>query len=160
LTVAGWGCGRGRSRAGGIVERVRLIPDEPPSCGIDFQQTVDRLLWKEITAWHATSEYALITLFAGAENTLRLFHHDKWNASTENDRAVQIKNELVQLYNEQTEFYRKGGRLKQTNSEIAEFEKRRERVRALFAELEQVRNVDRRLLEPDEPILPNRVPIM
>jgi hypothetical protein len=83
----------------------------------------------------------------------------KWNASTENDRAVQIKNELVQLYNEQTEFYRKGGRPKHTNSEIAEFEKRRDRVRALFAELEQVRNMDSLLLEPDEPILPNRLPI-
>jgi len=66
---------------------------------------------------------------------------DKWKASRENDRAVQIKNELVQLYNEQTEFYRKGGRPKHTSSEIAEFEKRRERVRALFAELEHVRSV-------------------
>ena len=47
----------------------------------------------------------------------------------------------MQLYNEQTEFYRKGGRAKHTKSEIAEFEKRRERVRALFEELEQVRNV-------------------
>jgi len=37
----------------------------------------------------------------------RAFMSDKWNASTENDRAVQIKNELVQLYNEQTEFYRR-----------------------------------------------------
>jgi hypothetical protein len=64
---------------------------------------------------------------------------DKWNA---NDRAVQIKNELVQLYNEQTAFYGKdGGRSNHTKSEIAEFEKRRERVRELFAELEQLRNV-------------------
>jgi hypothetical protein len=50
------------------------------------------------------------------------------------------------------EFYRKGGRPKHTNSEIAEFEKRRDRVRALFAELEQVRNMDSLLLEPDEPM--------
>jgi hypothetical protein len=45
----------------------------------------------------------------------------------------------VQLFNEQTEFFRKGGRTKHTKSEIAEYEKRRERVRALFAELEQLR---------------------
>jgi len=54
-----------------------------------------------------------------------------------NDRAAQIKNELVQLYNKQTEFYRKGGLSRHTKDEIAEFEKRRERVRALFREVEQ-----------------------
>jgi hypothetical protein len=64
---------------------------------------------------------------------------DKWNASTQNDRAVQIKNELVQLYNEQTVFYGKGGQSKHTKSEIAEFEKRRERVRERFVELEELR---------------------
>jgi hypothetical protein len=64
---------------------------------------------------------------------------DKWDNSKNNDRAVQIKNELVQVFNEQTEFFRKGGRAKHTKSEIAEYEKRRERVRALFAELEHLR---------------------
>ena len=64
---------------------------------------------------------------------------DKWNA---NETAVQIKNELVRLYNEQTAFYGKGGRRSNhTKSEIAELEKRRERVRELFAELERLRNV-------------------
>jgi hypothetical protein len=64
---------------------------------------------------------------------------DKWNGSTQNDREVQIKNELVQLYNEQTVFYGNGGQSKHTKSEIAEFEKRRERVRERFAELEELR---------------------
>jgi hypothetical protein len=63
----------------------------------------------------------------------------KRKASRQGDRAVEIRNELVQLFNEQTEFFRKGGRTKHTKSEIAEYEKRRERVRALFAELEQLR---------------------
>jgi hypothetical protein len=53
------------------------------------------------------------------------------------ERRNQIKNELVRLYNEQTEFYRKRGRSKQTASQITEFDKRRERIRELFAELEQ-----------------------
>jgi hypothetical protein len=65
----------------------------------------------------------------------------KRDSFARNDRSSQIRDELVQLYNEQTEFYRKGGRAKHTKNEIAEFEKRRERVRALFEELEQVRNV-------------------
>jgi hypothetical protein len=64
---------------------------------------------------------------------------DKWEIARKNDRAFQIKNELVQLLNEQTEFFRKGGRMEHTKSEIADYEKRCERVRALFAELEQVK---------------------
>ena len=61
-------------------------------------------------------------------------------ASRQHGRAAEIKNELVQLYNEQAEFYRKGGRSKYTMAEIAEHEKRRERVRKLFEELEQTRD--------------------
>lgn len=49
----------------------------------------------------------------------------------------QIKEELTQLFNQQTEFYRRGGRTKLSASEIAQFDKRRQRIRALFAELEQ-----------------------
>jgi hypothetical protein len=64
---------------------------------------------------------------------------DKWDNSKKNDRAARIKNELVQLFNEEAEFFRKGGQAKHTKSEIAEYEKRRERVRALFAKLEQLR---------------------
>ena len=52
-------------------------------------------------------------------------------------RRDQIKNELAKLFHEQAEFYRKGGRSRHTKDDIAEFEKRRERVRALFRELEQ-----------------------
>jgi hypothetical protein len=59
------------------------------------------------------------------------------NSTGQNDRSTQIKKELVELFNAQTLFYRKGGASKHTQGEIAEFEKRRERVRALFAELKQ-----------------------
>jgi hypothetical protein len=64
---------------------------------------------------------------------------DKWDISRKNDRAVQIKHELVQLFNEQAAFFRRGGRARHTKFEIAEYETRRERVRALFAELEQLK---------------------
>ena len=47
------------------------------------------------------------------------------------------KDELTQLFCKQTEFYRRGGRTQLSASEIAEFDKRRQRIRALFAELEQ-----------------------
>jgi hypothetical protein len=56
--------------------------------------------------------------------------------------ALHFRNELVRLYNEQTEFYKEGGESKHTKSAITEYEKRRERVRALFAELEQLRKDD------------------
>ena len=51
----------------------------------------------------------------------------------------EIRNELVRLYYEQTEFYKSGGESTHMKSAITEYEKRRERVRALFAELEQLR---------------------
>jgi len=83
------------------------------------------------------SENTHFSLFASAWNTSKVFvMSHNWNASRQNDRAVEIKNELVQLYNQQTEFHKKGGRSKHTEAEMAEYEKRRERVRALFAELE------------------------
>ncbi len=46
-----------------------------------------------------------------------------------------IKNELLRLFNEQAEFFKKGARAKQMPSEVAAYEKRRERIRGLFAEL-------------------------
>ena len=55
------------------------------------------------------------------------------------DREGHIKNELMGLFNEQTEFFRKGGQAKHTRTEIEEYEKRRERIRRLFAELEELR---------------------
>jgi hypothetical protein len=65
---------------------------------------------------------------------------DKRASRQHGSRAAEIKNELLQLYNEQADFYRKGGRSKHTMAEVAEHEKRRERVRKLFEELEQTRD--------------------
>jgi hypothetical protein len=59
--------------------------------------------------------------------------------STRSDRVSDISNELLQLFNQQTEFFRKGGRAKQTQTAIAEYEMRRERIRGLFAELDELR---------------------
>jgi hypothetical protein len=78
-------------------------------------------------------------VFACASRASNLFIMLKRKASRQADRAVEIRNELVWLYHEQTEFYRKGGESKHPKSAITEYEKRRERVRALFAELEQLR---------------------
>jgi hypothetical protein len=54
---------------------------------------------------------------------------DKWDNSKTNDRALQIKHELVQLFNEQTEFLeRAGGRstrslkLRNTRKGVSVFE--------------------------------------
>jgi hypothetical protein len=57
--------------------------------------------------------------------------------SESSQQTKQIKDELTQLFYKQTEFYRRGGRTKCTASEIAEFDKRRQRIRELFAKLEQ-----------------------
>ena len=62
------------------------------------------------------------------------------NYANPSERKREIQNELARLYNAQTEFYRKGSRAKNSNHEIAEFEKRREQIRALFKELEHLRN--------------------
>ena len=50
-----------------------------------------------------------------------------------NDRASEIKKELAQLFSEQTAFFSKDVRTRQ-ETEIADYEKRRERIRELFAE--------------------------
>jgi hypothetical protein len=63
----------------------------------------------------------------------------KGDTLSRNDRASQIRDELARLYNEQTEFYRNGARAKHTETEIAECEKRRQVIRGLFAELDEVR---------------------
>ena len=55
------------------------------------------------------------------------------------DRTDQIKSELGRLFNEQAAFFKKGNRAAHTNTEIAEYEKRRERIRELFAELDELR---------------------
>jgi hypothetical protein len=56
--------------------------------------------------------------------------------------SSQIREELVRLFFEQTEFYRDGARTKHTETELAECEKRRERIRGLFAELDELRKVE------------------
>jgi hypothetical protein len=53
------------------------------------------------------------------------------------DRASEISSELLRLYNQQAEFFRMGVRV--TPEELREYEKRRGRVRELFAELSQLR---------------------
>ncbi len=60
---------------------------------------------------------------------------------TRSDRLSHISKELLQLFNQQTEFFRKGGRAKQMQAAIAEYETRRERIRGLFAELDELRKV-------------------
>ena len=67
---------------------------------------------------------------------------DKEDISSRNDRSSQIRKELAQLYNEQTEFYRNGARVKHRETEIAEYEKRRESIRRLFAELDELRKAE------------------
>ncbi len=67
---------------------------------------------------------------------------DKEDISSRNDRSSQIRNKLAQLYNEQTEFYRNGARAKHLETEIAEYEKRRKRIRGLFAELDELRKAE------------------
>ena len=56
-----------------------------------------------------------------------------------NDRASQIRDELARLYTEQTEFYRNGARATHTKVEIVECEKRRQVIRDLYAELDELR---------------------
>jgi cell shape-determining protein MreC len=57
-------------------------------------------------------------------------------------RKDQIKSELGRLFNEQAAFFKKGNRAAhnntENNTEIAEYEKRRERIRELFAELDEL----------------------
>ena len=66
----------------------------------------------------------------------------KSDISGRNDEVSQIKNELARLFNEQTEFFRKGAWAKHTETDLAEYEKRRERIRGLFAELDGLRKTE------------------
>jgi uncharacterized protein YdeI (YjbR/CyaY-like superfamily) len=63
------------------------------------------------------------------------------NISGQEGRSLQIRNELVQLFNEQKKFFEKGGLAKATQAETAGYEQRRERIRALFTELGEMRKV-------------------
>jgi hypothetical protein len=50
-------------------------------------------------------------------------------------RSTEIGNELMRLFDQQTEFLSKTA---PTPEEVSEYERRRERTRELFAELEQL----------------------
>ena len=54
-------------------------------------------------------------------------------------RKDQIKSELGKLFNEQAPFFKKGNRAAHNPTEVAEYERRRERIRELFAELDELR---------------------
>jgi len=64
---------------------------------------------------------------------------DLWDIPGHSDRGSQISNELGGLFTQQTEFFRKGTRAKHTAHEFSEYEKRRERIRKLFAELSELK---------------------
>ena len=55
------------------------------------------------------------------------------------ERRKQISDELSRLFSEQTEFFKKGTLRSHTPDELFKYEKIRERVRELFAELERLR---------------------
>jgi hypothetical protein len=60
----------------------------------------------------------------------------KWDIPRYEERISEIRRELVQLLNKQTEFFRKGHR--HTAEELRDYEASREHVRELFAELEKL----------------------
>jgi len=84
-------------------------------------------------------EIYAFSLIAGVPRSTHNFVMGDSDISPRNDRSSQIRNEPAQLYNEQTEFYGNGARAKHMETEIAEYEKRRERIRGLFAELDELR---------------------
>ena len=86
-------------------------------CLLDWQDTVPSLR----ALWSTPKSFIMSDDISGSE------------------RVSQIRNELARLFTEQTEFFRKGGRAKQTQAAIAEYETRRERIRRLFAELDELR---------------------
>ena len=61
----------------------------------------------------------------------------KWDIPRHEERMSEIRQELAQLLNEQTEFFRKGPR--HTAEELRDYVASCERVRGLFAELEGLR---------------------
>jgi hypothetical protein len=67
---------------------------------------------------------------------------DKDHISRSNDRSSQIRDELATLYTEQSDFYRDGARTKHTPAELAECENRRQLIRRLFQELDELRKTD------------------
>ena len=60
----------------------------------------------------------------------------KWDIPRYEERMSEIRRELAQLLNEQTEFFKKGPR--HTAEELRDYEASRERVRELFVELDKL----------------------
>ena len=56
-------------------------------------------------------------------------------------RVSQIKTELADLFKAQTQFFKRGTRARHTDDDIEEYEQRREQIRQLFAELEDLQKV-------------------
>jgi hypothetical protein len=59
------------------------------------------------------------------------------NLPRHEERKAEISRELTQLFNEQTQFFRKGPR--HSAEELRDYEAARARVRELFDELERLR---------------------
>jgi hypothetical protein len=64
---------------------------------------------------------------------------DLWDIPGQGDRVSQMSDELGRLFPQQTEFFRKGARVKHNPNESSAYEKRHERIRALFAELSELK---------------------
>jgi hypothetical protein len=60
----------------------------------------------------------------------------KWD-----ERSFQISQELGRLLTKQTEFFKKGAREGHTPDELREYSESQDRVRELFAELEELRKI-------------------
>ena len=61
------------------------------------------------------------------------------NSISHTDRSHQIRDELARLYIEQNDFYRDSARANHTETESAQYERRRKRILELFAELDGLR---------------------
>ena len=59
----------------------------------------------------------------------------------DSQQRLQISDELGRLLAQQTQFFRNGARRGHTPDELREYEESRERVRALFELLDQMRKV-------------------
>jgi hypothetical protein len=60
-----------------------------------------------------------------------------WDIPRHKERKAGISRELTQLFNEQTQFFRKGPR--HSEEELRDYEATRVRIRELFDELERLR---------------------
>jgi outer membrane lipopolysaccharide assembly protein LptE/RlpB len=63
----------------------------------------------------------------------------KWIFHGVTTNRPQIRDELARVYIEQTDFYRNAVRAKHTETELADCEMRRQHIRRLFEELDELR---------------------